>query len=200
MDNLDTEQSKPKDIKSKIFGNDLFDLSVSFCILFNGILTLLVNSKYYGTDILYWVSGCYALLLCAVWCTAAFVKKLKRHEVKARQVIMVILIFVILAAWSVGGTIYAKDIVGGTETVTTEYYYPREKSILIYQEFNGIEFKNSMRLYCTKKISAPVLENFSFDKSEKIKISDHISTYKCSPKIEIKYYPNSELIEEINIL
>lgn len=54
----------------------MFDLPVSSCILFNGILTLLVNSKFYGTDILYWVSGCYALLLiCVVWCLAAFVKK-----------------------------------------------------------------------------------------------------------------------------
>lgn len=202
MDNVsEMEQSKPKNIKSKIFGDDIFDLSVSSCILFSGILTLLVNSKFYGTDILYWVSGCYALLLiCVVWCLAAFVKKLKRHEVKAQQVVTIILIFVILAAWSVGETIYAKDIFGGTETITTEYYAPREKSILIYQEFDGIEFKNSIRLYCTEKISAPVLENFSFDESEKRKISDHIWAYKSIPKIEIEYYPNTEFIKEINIL
>ena len=49
MDNLDTEQPKPKDIKSKIFGNDMFDLSVSHILFLNGVMILL-NLQYYGAS------------------------------------------------------------------------------------------------------------------------------------------------------
>lgn len=199
LDNMDTKQSKPKDIKSIILGNDIFDLSVSHIMLLNGMMILL-NLQYYGANRLYWFSGCYLLLLtCVVWCAAAFFKKLKRREVKARNVITVMIVFALLVMWSFGEAIYAKDIFGGTETIITEYYRPSEKSILIDQEFDGIEYK-VMQLNCTEKLSAPILENFSFDKSLKLKVSDHISVYKSSPKIEIKYYPNSKLIKEINIL
>lgn len=199
MDNLDTEQSKPKDIKSKIFGNDMFDLSVSLILSLNGILVLL-NLLYYGASRLYWFSGCYVLLLpCVVWCVAAFTKKIKQREVKIRNVFTVIMVFVIFAAWSVGETIYAKDIFGGTKTITTEFYRPYEKSIYIDQEFDGENF-NGFSLKCSKKISELVREIFHFDESEKMKVSEHFSVYKSSPKIEIEYYPNTELIKEINIL
>lgn len=105
----------------------------------------------------------------------------------------------IFAAGSVIETIYAKDIFGGTKTITTEFYRPFEKRVLIEQEFDGKHY-NGFSLKCSKKISATIREKFHFDESEKMKVLDNISVYKSSPKIEIEYYPNTEIIKEITIL
>lgn len=197
MDNTNTEQQEFKETGKA----NVLELPMSFLMSFIGIYLLLTNIiKYYGAEILYIFAGCYILtLISAVWVTSVFVKLLKQRAVKKYHVFYIIIMLVIVAAWSIVMSFYAKDIFGGTKTVTTEYYHPTEKTIHIFDEFDETE-GGTLRLHCSKKKSAPVLEKYSFDDSEKMKISDYMSAYKCSPKIEIKYYPNSKIIKEINIL
>lgn len=196
MDNTNIEQQRSKET-GKI---NVLELPMSFLIFFIGIYLLLTNIKYYGAEILYIFAGCYILtLISAVRVTSVFVKLLKQRAVKKYHVFYVIIMLVIVAAWSIVVSFYAKDIFGGTKTITTEYYYPTEKTIHIFDEFDETE-GGTLWLHCSKKNSAPVLEKYSYDDSEKMKISDYMSAYKCSPKIRIEYYPNTKIIKEIKVI
>lgn len=192
MENTSSEQ-KNKSVSG------IFELSLSVVMLFNGILILLTNIKYYGTEILYIWLGCYVLLvLSGVWCVVEFIKLLKRHGLKKSHIACAVITLVILVMWGIGASIYAKDIFGGTKTITTEFYRPYENRILIDREFDGNY--NGFSLKCSKKTLEPLRGIFHFDESVRMKVSDNISVYKSSPKIEIEYYPNTEIIKEINVI
>lgn len=175
----------------------VIEMLISFAALLSSMLIAL-NQMNYSWRV-YGITGCYLLLLvCAVWCAAAFVKKLKRRGIKTLHILVLIVIFVLAAGWSGNAVKCVRDIFGGTVTVTTEFYRPYKVNVEVYGEFPESE-NGRIRLYCTEKISEPVLEKFSYNESKTLD-TDHISIYAGSPVIEIKYYPNTGLIKEINIL
>lgn len=189
------ENTPNKTEPSSCYG--VIEMLISFAALLSSVLIALDHMNHSWR--IYGITDCYLLLLvCAVWCAAAFVKKLKRREVKTLHILILILIFVLAAGWSGNAVKCVRDIFGGTVTVTTEFYRPYKDNVEVYGEFPERE-SGRIRLYCTEKISAPILEKFSYNESKTLD-TDHISIYAGSPVIEIKYYPNTELIKKINIL
>lgn len=169
------------------------DVLSSCFVLFTGLLACMTRMKYFG--VIYLSSACLAIILViTVLYAVVLYKNIRKHCYKKRQIAVLLIMIAGSAVWGIAETPHIKDIVGGTVSVTTEFYHPFSGSIIIYPEN-----EDSFKLSCTEKLSAPLLEEVSIDKSRTRRISDNISAYAKKPEVTITYYPNSKLVKEIVI-
>lgn len=168
------------------------DLMICLFALTNSLLMSVNVMKNWGT--IYLSVACWVIMLIiVVLCAAAFIKNIREHCLKKRHIVILIFMIAGCVGWSIiYETPYIKDIVGGTVSVTTEFYRPHNDTMIIYREN-----EDSLSLSCTENLSCPLFEKFSIDKSKTLEVSDNISVYAGKPKVTITYYPNSRLVKEI---
>lgn len=187
----DGEEKPSRMYVHKIYEPNRFDITFMYFVFINSVMTFLNQNK--SANVVYMYVACYVLLLAVVvWCVALFVKNIRECGGKWHRILELILVTAGVAFWFGNVPTYTKDIIGGTISVTTEYYVPYSDTISIYTG-DG----NHYYVYCTEKLSRPLLDKFSFDKSKTLELEDGRLKYAGTPKVTITYYPNSKLVKEI---
>lgn len=188
---------KTNDIETKKSSTEsTLSLLISVFILFNGLIICITNiHSIWGIHIIYIASiipiitGIIALVY-----SVLLIKNIKKISYKKSYLAIWLIILFLVVCHVFLGNSYMKDVLDGTETVSTDYFSFRKEKLHLYIE------DEYMNLYLSESQYKYLVANESeLDEDKILKLSDNIYINGHQNSLVVEYYPNSKTIANVSI-
>ena len=182
--------------KKLLPAEEKLSLLCSVSVLLNGLMVCITNGLYgkLGIYIIY-IGSIIPIIsvIVALVYIIFYVINLKKILLKKRLFIICLLMIIMTAGQLYMGKEFMKDVIGGTETISTEFFLIRNR-LHLYTEYEELHLylTDSQQEYLVAH--EPVL-----DENKRLRISENLYIKGHENDLYIEYYPHSKIVVDISI-
>lgn len=170
----------------------------AFCVLFNGLNSCIIQIHGGLGHYIIYIASIIPILIgitTFIYIVVLLKNSKQLKAVKKYFIIGILLLFLCGCNLFIGSG-YMKDVISGTQTVSTDYFLIRKTWIRLY-----IDENEDTTLYLNDSQYEYLIENESdLDEKKVLKLSDNISINGHAQGFAVEYYPNSCVIKSILIV